>query len=140
MTASHAPPIDPSWPIVDPASGKLTRYGERVLRGLWERTGGTADKVDAAAVLAANAAPRSTQVVGSGGLQLGGTLGESIGIVLYTAVTGAALLPAGAAEGDWAYAVDGRKPGEGAGSGTGVPCFWSNGAWVSACSGAAVAA
>lgn len=28
-----------------------------------------------------------------------------------------------------AYATDGRKPGEGAGAGTGVLCYFSNGHW-----------
>lgn len=32
-------------------------------------------------------------------------------------------------EGQMAYALDGRKVGEGAGTGTGVPCYFSNGLW-----------
>lgn len=32
-------------------------------------------------------------------------------------------------EGQWAFALDGRKVGEGAGAGTGVPCYFSNGQW-----------
>ena len=32
-------------------------------------------------------------------------------------------------EGQWAFALDGRKTGEGAGAGTGVPCYFSNGSW-----------
>jgi hypothetical protein len=144
MTAINVPPIDPSLALVDPASGRPTRYGERVLRGLWGRTGGAVDKVDAAHVLARDAVPQGTVVAAAGGLQVGGALGGpkggNVGVALYAAVTGVALLPAGATEGDWAYAVDGRKPGEGAGSGTGVPCFWSGAAWISACSGAAVTA
>lgn len=39
-----------------------------------------------------------------------------------------ALLPAGS-EGDRAYATNGRKVGEGPGSGTGVPVYYSAGAW-----------
>jgi hypothetical protein len=140
MTATNAPAIDPSLPIVDPASGTLTRYGERVLRGLWGRTGGAVDKVEQAHAIASAAVPQGTIVAAAGGLQMGGELGGNVGIAFYLAVTGVSLLPAHAAEGDWAYAVDGRKPGEGAGSGTGVPCFWSDAAWISACSGAAVTA
>jgi len=144
MTAINVPAIDPSLPLVDPGSGKMTRYGERVLRALAARTGGAVDKVDQANVLARNAVPKGTVVAAAGGLQVGGTLGGpnggNVGIALYRAVTGVALLPAGAAEGDWAYAVDGRKPGEGAGAGTGTPCFWSAGAWISVSSGAAVTA
>ena len=49
-------------------------------------------------------------------------------------------LPATGATGQFAYASNGRKPGEGAGSGTGVPVFWNAGSasWFSYCSGAAV--
>jgi len=32
-------------------------------------------------------------------------------------------------EGMVAYASNGRKSGEGAGAGTGVPVYWSNGLW-----------
>ena len=39
-----------------------------------------------------------------------------------------ALLPTGIA-GQMAYATDGRKTGETAGNGTGVPVYFSNGAW-----------
>lgn len=37
-------------------------------------------------------------------------------------------LPSGA-EGDVAFATNGRKVGEGAASGTGVPVYFSNGSW-----------
>lgn len=37
-------------------------------------------------------------------------------------------LPSGA-EGDMAFATNGRKVGEGAASGTGVPVYFSNGSW-----------
>jgi hypothetical protein len=50
-------------------------------------------------------------------------------------------LPATAAVPTFAYASDGRKPGEGGGSGTGVPVFFDiSGVWFSFCDGAAVAA
>jgi len=38
-------------------------------------------------------------------------------------------LPTSPAEGVFAYAMDGRKVGEGSGSGTGVMVYFSNGAW-----------
>jgi hypothetical protein len=51
-----------------------------------------------------------------------------------------AALPASAANGQWAYATNGRKPGEGGGSGTGVPVFFNTptSTWFSYCSGAVV--
>lgn len=44
------------------------------------------------------------------------------------------------AAGEEAYASDGRKPGEGGGSGTGVPAFYDGSGWRSACDGTALAA
>jgi hypothetical protein len=38
-------------------------------------------------------------------------------------------LPASPSTGAIAYATNGRKVGEGAGTGTGVPCYYSNSAW-----------
>lgn len=38
-------------------------------------------------------------------------------------------LPPSAKEGFLLYATDGRKVGEGAGAGTGVPVYFSNGQW-----------
>jgi hypothetical protein len=35
----------------------------------------------------------------------------------------------GLVESQTAFATNGRKVGEGAGAGTGVPVYWSNGAW-----------
>lgn len=40
-----------------------------------------------------------------------------------------ATLPNNPIVGQLAYATNGRKVGEGAGSGTGVPVYFSNGAW-----------
>ncbi|MFO0610681.1 MAG: hypothetical protein U0324_46395 [Polyangiales bacterium] len=48
-------------------------------------------------------------------------------------------LPSPAA-GERAFASNGRKPGEGVGAGTGVPCFYDGGGWFSGCDGAALAA
>jgi len=50
-----------------------------------------------------------------------------------------ALLPVTASIGAIAYATDGRKPGEGGGSGTGVPVWFDvSGDWFSFSSGAVV--
>ena len=51
-----------------------------------------------------------------------------------------AALPATAATGANAWVSDGRKPGEGAGTGTGVPVFWNPATtqWFSYLSGAVV--
>jgi hypothetical protein len=38
-------------------------------------------------------------------------------------------LPANPGEGSIAFAANGRKQGEGAGAGTGVPAYYSNGLW-----------
>jgi len=131
------PDFGAQW--MDPDTGRLTPYAYRVLKGLFDRTGGAADGVAAAANLAAAAAPQTRQVVAAGGLQFGGDLTGNVAVTLYVAIDGAANLPtAGLTIGDWAYAVDGRKPGEASGAGTGVPVFWSNGNWCSACSGAGV--
>ncbi|HXV00659.1 MAG TPA: hypothetical protein VG166_09185 [Caulobacteraceae bacterium] len=141
MASVNVPTLDYNAQLVDPASGKLTRYGYELFRSLQERTGGQSDKVDAAHAIASAAVPQVTEVIGSGGLQEGGALGGNIGVSLYMAYAAVADLPtAKAGEGDWAYALDGRKPGETTGSGTGVPCFWSSGGWISACDGAAVSA
>ena len=40
-----------------------------------------------------------------------------------------AKLPAKPKDGTFAYASDGRKVGQGPGAGTGVPCYYSAGAW-----------
>jgi hypothetical protein len=107
---------------------------------VFNRLGGGTDKVDAAYQTAAAAAPRTTQVVAVGGLHAGGALNENnVAVAFYRAIALAANLPTtGASDGDWAYAVDGRKPGEGAGAGTGVPVWWTKGAWYAVTSGAAV--
>jgi hypothetical protein len=46
-------------------------------------------------------------------------------LLTYTVST----LPSSPSAGSIAYATDGRKVGEGAGAGTGVPCYYSNGNW-----------
>jgi hypothetical protein len=139
MTAHALPPPDFSRPMVTSA-GMVTRSLRAWMTGVYNRLGQEADKVDAAHAAALAAAPKATQVIASGGLQVGGTLTGNVGIALYAAVTSVALLPAGAGLGDFAYAVDGRKAGEGAGAGTGLPVFWDGGAWVAIDSGAVAAA
>jgi hypothetical protein len=125
---------------MDPQTGQLTPYGYRVIKGLVDRTGGAAsDGVAAAAGLAAAAVPQTRQIIAAGGLQLGGDMSGNIPVTLYVAIDGVSNLPtSGLTVGDWAYALDGRKPSEGSGAGTGVPVFWSNASWISVCSGAAV--
>lgn len=56
------------------------------------------------------------------------------------AVYTVANLPATAAQGQYAFASNGRKPGEGAGLGSGVPVFFNSATntWFSYCSGAVV--
>lgn len=51
-----------------------------------------------------------------------------------------AALPVSPTEGTFAFATDGRKVGETAGHGTGVPVYFSNGAWRVFSTDAAVAA
>ncbi len=119
----------------------VTRAWSAHFTGSYNRVGATVDKVDAAHTLAVAAAPQTRQVVASGGLQVGGDLTGNVGLALYAAVKPVAGLPASAKVGDLAFATDGRKNGEGAGSGTGTPVFWDKtGAWIAFDSGAAVAA
>jgi hypothetical protein len=139
MAATQVPALDYAARLVEPSTGCLTPYGDAFLRSLLARTGGSDDKVDAAHALASAAVPQSRQVVGAGGLQNGGGLASNVGVTLYRSIAALANLPTMAiSEGDWAYALDGRKPGEGAGVGTGVPVIFSQGSWISAYSGAAV--
>jgi hypothetical protein len=122
--------------------GVAHTWFRNLVDALWQRTGGRTDKVEAAASIAASAVQQGVEVNALGGLQYGGPLGGNVGVALYVAYAAVADLPAvaGLSPGDWAYAMDGRKPGEGSGAGTGVPVFLSAGNWVSVCSGAAVTA
>jgi hypothetical protein len=136
-TRSPAPPF--KVPLTD-ASGQVSRAWQAFIQALYERSGGSIDKVDAAHTAALAAAPRSARVFGVGGLHAGGDLSGDVAVALYRAVGTVASLPtAGVADGDWAYAVDGRKAGEAAGAGTGVPVWWSGGRWFAVDSGAVVA-
>ncbi len=141
MTAQPLPQLDFSRPIVD-GRGYATRSFQGWVDGADARLGRRFDKVEDAHATAYSAAPQSTQVVAGGGLAGGGALGGNVGLALYVAIAPLASLPTtGRAEGDVAYALDGRKSGEGAGAGTGLPCYWSTvggtGGWY-AFTGAAV--
>ena len=125
----------PPWqlPMVD-GGGRVTSAWQWWLVQMFDRSGGTADKVDAAHTAALAAVPQSTEVVAGGGLQIGGPLGGNVALALYLVKDVVARLPAtGNSEGDWAYALDGCKTGETTGNGTGVPVWWSTptsvGAW-----------
>jgi hypothetical protein len=137
VTTTPRPPFH--VPLTD-AQGFVQPAWQPFVQALYDKTGGQADKVDAAYQAAASAAPASSEVVAGAGLQGGGAIGGNTGVTLYVAVTAVAMLPTSAAEGDWAYALNGRKIGEGSGSGTGLPVWWSNGAWYAVDSGAAVTA
>ena len=115
------------------AGGRPTPYFQGWLSSV-------ADALNAAADQAARAAPSTLNIVAAGGLQRGGPLSDEVGIALYRATKPVSQLPmTGNSPGDWAYAVDGRKPGESNGQGTGVPVFWSVTAWISVTSGNQVA-
>ncbi len=123
--------------------GSLSRPWRAWFQSLYQLLApGGVDKLSAAYDAAVGAAPASRQVLGAGGLQtVGSDLTGNIGIVMYRLQTTVALLPtSGNTNGDWAYATNGRKPGEGAGAGSGTPVFWSKTGWYAVGSGAVVAA
>ncbi|HSZ51339.1 MAG TPA: hypothetical protein VK801_07195 [Caulobacteraceae bacterium] len=139
MPSTPVPTPPFSTPLTD-AEGYVSRAWRPLIQALFTRTGGVFDKVEAAYSAARSAAPASAEVVAGAGLQGGGQIGPNVPVALYSAITSVANLPPAAAEGDWAYALDGRKAGEAAGAGTGVPCWWSNGAWCAVDGGAVVEA
>ena len=120
------------------AKGFVTRAWEPIIQSIFSRLGGQVDKVEAAYQIAQAAAPATAEVVAGAGLSGGGEVGSNTALSLYVAQAAVASLPTASQEGDWAYAIDGRKVGEGSGSGTGVPCWWSNGAWIAVDSGTPV--
>ena len=139
MSATDLPLITASDRVVE-ADGRPTRRLFLFLQGARERMGGADDKVDAAYQTAIAAVPQTTSLVPAGGLAGGGdfTAGD-VGLALYKKISGLANLPTtGLADGDKAFATDGRKPGETAGNGTGVPATWTNGGWYSDFDGAVV--
>ncbi|HEY5072063.1 MAG TPA: hypothetical protein VII63_08530 [Caulobacteraceae bacterium] len=138
MTAQSVPPPSFGSPITD-GRGIATVGFRAWLTALYQRTGAQADKVDAAHAMASAAVPQTTQVVTGGGAQGGGALGGNVVIALYKAIDALDNLPTtGLSSGDMAYVLDGRKAGEGANAGTGIPAFWSKGNWYSVGSGAVV--
>ena len=138
MTATSVPGPPFSSPLLEGQT--ISRVWQSWLLAIWNRTGGQSDKVDGAFNTANAAAPGTAQVVAAGGLHVGGPIGGNASVALYVAITSVAMLPAtGINIGDWAYALNGLKPGETTGTGTGVPVFYSHTiGWTSACSGAAV--
>jgi hypothetical protein len=139
MSAVTVPPPPYSQALLE--GGFLSRPWRTFIQALYRQVfGGGFDKVDAAYEAAISAAAASTQVLGAGGLTGGGALSGNVAVALYRVKAIVAALPAKATEGDWAYALNGRKPGEGAGAGTGVPCFWSGTHWIAVTSSAAVTA
>ena len=138
MTAVSLPPPPYRSPLLE--GNTLSPIWVRWFAAVWKRLGGSVDKVNAAYVAGTGSAPASTEVVAGPGLEGGGVVGGNVAVSLYAAVTSVALLPTSGNIGDWAFAIDGRKPGEGAGLGTGVPVVRISGVWFSAFSGAAVAA
>lgn len=139
MAAVDLPPPPLQQPFLDGVH--VSALWGSWLTAVAARLGGPSDKVEAAWQAAAAAAPAGTQIVAVGGLHVGGDLTGNVAVAFYRALTTVAALPtAGIGEGDWAYALDGRKAGEAAGAGTGVPVWFSNGAWCAVDSGAAVAA
>lgn len=142
MTAQPLLSPDFAKPATD-GQGFLTGWFKAWVNAMDARVGGRNDKVDAAHAAALAAVPQTTQVVAGGGLQAGGSLTGNVGLVLYAAIGPLASLPTtGLAEGDVAYALDGLKPGETTGNGTGAPCWWSvvggTGGWYAFGSGALV--
>ena len=125
--------ISAASPIVG-AGGRPSAYFQGWLSSIVE-------SLNAAAQLATAAAPARLNIVPTGGLQRGGSLQDDVGVALYRAKATVDQLPmTGNTAGDWAYALDGRKPGETDGGGTGVPVFWSASAWFSVTSGYQVSA
>jgi len=140
MTAKAVPPPPFRQPMLNPG-GEVSRPWQAFFTGLFNRVGGLVDKVDTSHTLAMGAVPQGTQIVAAGGLAVGGSLGGNVGVALYKAAVSVANLPTVNNIGDWAYAVDGRKNGEGAAAGTGTPVYWDkSGAWKTLDTGATVAA
>ncbi len=139
MVATRVPPPPFNVPVLD-GTGFASAWAFWIQAVNDAIYGEGFDKIDAGYQTAVAAAPATAEVTAVGGLHgVGSQIGSNVGIALYRAVTGVAALPAsGVAEGDWAYALDGRKAGEAAGAGTGVPVWRSQGAWIAVDSGAAV--
>jgi hypothetical protein len=139
MPAVAVPKPNWSLALVD-GRGLATPWFRKWAETMRGRVGGASDKVESAHALASNAVPQGTPVVATAGLQGGGNLGGAVGLALYRWTGALATIPtAGVNPGDHAFATDARKPGEGAGAGTGAPIIWTAGAWYSMFSGAVAA-
>lgn len=128
MATQPVPPL-PSGPWLN-SDRTPTQAFRSLIDAMRKRMGGFTDKVETAATQAAAAVPKTTQVLGTGGLAGGADLGDNAGVSLYVAKVVVADLPTtGITPGQHAFALDGRNSGEGAGSGTGVAVIWSGSAW-----------
>lgn len=131
-------------PLFDDAEGSkpgtLHPAWRAFFQGVFFRLGGSTDNLAIALLAALSAVPNTTEIVAAGGLQFGGSLADNIPVALYAFVGPVAGLPTDKTVGDWAYATDGRKAGEGAGSGTGLPVWWDGTNWKAVDTGATAAA
>ena len=126
-------PFNASQPIVGP-DGHPTKPFRDWMEAVRQALNSASD-------LATAAVPASRNVVAAGGLQVGGALSDDVGVALYKIYCVVSALPTtGNLNGDWAYALNGRKVGETAGNGTGVPAWWSGSNWYAVDSGVVVAA
>lgn len=93
-----------------------------------------------AAASAEEAVLNDRRVNAGAGLAGGGNLGADVAVRFYVDMNVVANLPATATPGAWCFATNGRKSGEGAGAGTGVPVCWDGSHWIAPWSSAAVTA
>lgn len=114
---------DPTAPVlaIDDSNGVITNNGAPI------NSGGTvtsvASKTGAVTLVEGDVTNLTTDLAAKAPLASPLFTGK-VGLPKYTVVT----LPVGA-EGYLAYATNGRKVGEGAGNGTGVPVYFSNTQW-----------
>lgn len=121
--------------------GRPTTHMQFVIRGFDRRLGGRTDKLNATKTTADAAAPGTAEVVPGAGLQGGGAIGVNAAVSLYCyegPVAGLSSLSQ--RTGDWAYATNGRKAGEGAGSGSGTPVWFDGASWIAPDTGTGVTA
>lgn len=140
MTAVRVPAPQFGQAAVDP-SGVDTPGRKTFLQQVYNRLGGAVDKVDQALQAGLGSAPAARKILAGAGLSGGGDLTADFAIRLYVATTSVAALPTTDIQPNaQAFALNGRKPGESGGAGTGCPVIWTNGAWYSLFSGAVVTA
>lgn len=126
-------------PFVDP-DGYLTVWGRNFITGAYNRMGGPVDKIDQAFALASGAVPNTVEVIASSGIEGGGDLTGNVSVRLGVGDFTVATLPAVASGRQWAFALDGRKNGEGAGLGSGTWVWFDSTNWIAVDSGAPVTA